>query len=353
MGAAGYTPPGPGAPGYPPMTPGAFGGYEPPPVVPRRGPSPLVPHLIWEAVLAVAALAVLGLATTSDSQLIQRGMLPQTGVIVLIGAAMAISLWAGAPNLAIGSIGVFTAQVGAWLVDSEGWSLWPAMAAAVLLAVPIGLVMGLLAGPIGLPGWAVTLASAMAIEAVTFAINSSAAVPLRFSSDLKLLWLGLGVAGAIGTAGLTWAPGVRRLAPGWGRSGFLTPAPPLDDRPTSPAPSGPLAGTGPLLALLLSSVLAAAAGVAQANRVQAAFPQSGFGLTTTGLAVALLGGASAFGGRLGLLGTALAGVILSGVVALLTFHAVEAWGQNLAFAVAALIGLVVGAALGRIGGTRH
>lgn len=346
MAAAPYTPNAPGSSGGGPAYPG---GYEPPPVRLGQGPNPLVPHLIWEAILAVGTLAVLGLATASDSRLISRVMLPQAGVVLLLGAAMAISVWSGAPNLASGAIAMFTGQVGAWLIDSQGWSLWPAMAAAVLMAVPIGLVMGLLAGPIGLPGWAVTLASAIAIEGVVFAIDSSAAVTVPFRSDNRFLWLALGLAAAVGTAALTWAPGIRRLAPGWTHSGLLVPEPPLDDRPTAPAPAGPPAGAGPLVALLLSSVLAAVAGVAQVNRTLAAFPQSGFGLTSTGLAVALLGGASAFGGRLGLLGTTLAAVILSGIVALLTFHDVDFWAQNLAFAVAALVGLVVGAVLGRIG----
>lgn len=348
MAAAAYTPPGPGPGPRAPMAPGAPSGFEPPPIRPHRGPNPLLPHLIWEAVLVVALLGVLATAAAADGQLIQRAMLPQAGFITLTGAAMAISLWSGAPNLAVGSIAVFTAQVGAWLVDSQGWSLWPAMAAAVLLSLPIGLVIGLLAGPIGLPGWAVTFVAAMGIEAVTFAVNDSAAVPLRFGSDHEYVWLALGLAAAIGTAGLTWAPGVRRLAPGRVRSGVVAPPPPVDDRPTAPAPAGPLAGTGPLVALLLSSVLAAVAGVAQANRVQAAFPQSGFGLTSTGLAVALLGGASAFGGRLGLLGTALASLILSGVVAILAFREAEAWTQNLTLAAAALVGLIVGGVLARI-----
>ncbi|MEZ5412602.1 MAG: hypothetical protein R2761_31495 [Acidimicrobiales bacterium] len=347
MAAAPYTPAGPGVPGGP-MAPGAGGGSEPPPIRPGGGTNPLVPHLIWEAVLAVGLLAVLATAAATDGRLIERAMLPQAGVIALAGAAMALSVWSGAPNLAIGSIAVFTAQVGAWLVDGQGWPLWPAMAAAVVLALPIGLVMGLLAGPIGLPGWAVTLASAMGIEAVTFAVADSSAVPLRFQSDLTYVWLALGLAAAIATAGLTWAPGVRALAPGWARAGLLSPPPPVDDRPTAPAPAGPLPGTGPLVALLLSSVLAAVAGVAQANRVQAAFPQSGFGLTTTSLAVALLGGASAFGGRLGLVGTALASLILSGVGAVLAFRNVEAWSQSLTLAAAAFVGLIVGAVLGRV-----
>ncbi len=354
MAAAPYTPGvpgspagGPGFPGGGPAYPGALGGYEPPPVRPGKGPNPLVPHLIWEAILAVGMLAVLALAASADSRLVSRVLVPQTGVVLLLGAAMAISIWSGAPNLASGAIAVFTGQMGAWLIDSQGWSLWPAMAAAILTALPIGLIMGLLAGPIGLPGWAVTLASAMAVEGVMFAIDSSAAVRVPFQSDNRLLWLALGLVAAIGTAALTWAPGVRRLAPGRAHSGLLAPESPLDDRPTAPAPAGPPAGSGPLVALLLSSVLAAVAGVAQVNRTLAAFPQSGFGLTGTGLAVALLGGASAFGGRLGLLGTTLAAVILSGVVALLVFHSVEAWGQNLAFAAAALVGLVVGAVLGR------
>lgn len=355
MAAAPYTPNAPGSPGGAPGFPGGGpaypGGYEPPPVRPGKGPNPLVPHLIWEAILAVATLAVLVLATATDGRLVSRAMVPQTGVVLLLGAAMAISVWSGAPNLATGAIALFTGQVGAWLIDSQGWSLWPAMAAAILVSLPIGLIMGLLAGPIGLPGWAVTLASAVVIEGIMFAINSSAAVTVPFRSDNRYLWLLLGLASAVGTAALTWAPGFRRLAPGWAHSGLLAPEPPLDDRPTAPAPAGPPTGSGPLVALLLSSVLAAVAGVAQVNRTLAAFPQSGFGFTGTGLAVALLGGASAFGGRLGLLGTALAAVILSGIVALLTFHDVEFWAQNLAFGVAALVGLVVGAALGRVGRT--
>ncbi len=233
MAAAPYTPGGPGSPsggsGFPGGGRAYPEGYEPPPFRPPKGPNPLVPHLIWEAMMAVGTLAVLALAATSDSRLVSRVVVPQTGVVLLLGAAMAISIWSGAPNLASGAIALFTGQVGAWLIDSQGWSLWPAMAAAILLSLPIGLVMGLLAGPIGLPGWAVTLASAMAIEGVMFAMNSSAAVRVPFQSDNRYLWLALGLVAALGTAALTWAPGVRRLAPGRARSGLLVPPPPLDD----------------------------------------------------------------------------------------------------------------------------
>lgn len=350
MAAAAYTPSGSGMPSAPgaPVAPGGFG---PPPAVSRRGRGALVAHLVWEAVLAVAMLVVLGLAAASDGDLVRRALLPQAGIFLLVAAAMSISLWSGAPNLAVGGIAVLTVQLGAWLIDSQGWSLWPAMLAAAVVSVPIGLVMGVLAGPLGLPGWAVTLATAGMLEAVGFAVNDARSVTLPFTSDLRWLWLGLGLATAVATSAITWVPGIRGLAPGTGAgpSGLLAPRrPPLDDRHPGAVPS-PVAGVAPLVALLLSSVLAGVAGVAQASRVQAALPQGGFFLTTTGLAVALLGGASAHGRRLGLFGTALAGIILAGVATVMLYRQFEGWTQGLAFAVATLVGLLAGGVLDRVG----
>ncbi|WIM96237.1 ABC transporter permease [Actinoplanes oblitus] len=259
-------------------------------------------HLGWEVVLLVAA-AVLGfLLWREDAAAVQR---PALDALLVTGAAIGLitlgaglSLRAGVPNLAIGPI-VLAAEF--QFAENGDKGLVQALVPALIIAAAGGLVAGLLILVLHVPGWAVTLAAAFGV--ITFDQLRVGAVAVQgpwepsdrafllFGGFAMLAVLG-GALGAIGPVRRFFGR-MRQAGDPAGRRGFAVVLPVL-------------------LALILSSVFAAGAGVILAG--QSAGPiQPGTGLEWTGigLGLALLGGTSAYGRRGGIFGTLFAVMALT------------------------------------------
>ncbi|MEU0558268.1 hypothetical protein [Dactylosporangium sp. NPDC006015] len=264
----------------------------------------LAPHLVWEAVLLLAAGAVVAGLLNANSAVFSRGQ-SWAGLAILGFAAcgLALSLRTATPNLAIGSIAVLAGWVYADQVN-DGTSVPAAFLVAVLAAFGVGLALALLTGLTALPAWAVTLGGGFVVSAALLQATEGRLVPVtgaaRASGGFGA-WVAVFVAGSIAGAVLFALPAVRR-----GLSA---------NRPSGgedPARWRPAKLTGALVGVAGSAALAGVAGVLSTRLTSAAvFTETGH--LPYALAAVLLGGVSVVGRRAGVFGVVLGVFIVDGV----------------------------------------
>lgn len=295
-------------------------------------PDRLVPHLIWEAVLAVIVVALLvvlllvapaGAFGTSLANLVQ-----QAGYTGLIATGFAFSLRTGAPNLAVGALAVATGAIGAQLVATAQWPVIAAMAVGVVVVTIIGAVIGLVAGVLSVPAWAVTFGAGFVVIGIVLATSGPVIVPLRLgAAPPGALWFVLFLLVSLGGAFLWRVPAVRG-ALGGGRT---------DGDPGRWA--GWHAGLGVLAGITVSSLLAAIGGAGFTLRLAASSPTAGDTLTLAAVAAVLLGGASIFGRRAGIAGTVLGLLVVQLVQLVLTLLNTQAAVISLVTGLLLIVGL--------------
>jgi ribose/xylose/arabinose/galactoside ABC-type transport system permease subunit len=215
----------------------------------------------------------------------------------LIGMAAAVSLRAGAPNLAVGAVAVAAA---AYFGQHAGSGFAAPLGIVIGLAAAVGAVQGLVVVGLHVPGWAVSVGVTLALLAwiatqpvLTFADGYNAAPQAYW-------WFGTVAAVSVISGLVGIATPIRRAV-----GGFRPVVDPAKRRPVGPA-------VITFLATIASSIIAAVAGVLMIS-VDRSTPTSGsvMEITAVGLGVALLGGTSAFGRRGGIFGTMLAAVLLA------------------------------------------
>ena len=254
-------------------------------------------HLGWEVVLLVGA-AVLGvLLWRVDADSFRR---PALDVLLVTGASIglltmgaALSLRAGVPNLALGPIALAASLQYAEQGDQ---GLLKAAVPALVVAAAGAAAIALLILVLHVPGWAATLAAGLGVVVFDQLRGAPVAVQGEWDPTALAFFLFGGfallsvVGGALGTV-----PPLRRWV------GSMRP---IGDpaRRRGPAVVVPV-----LVALVLSSVFAVAAGILRAA-VATTPIAPGTGLEWSGIAIglAMLAGASAYGRRGGIFGTLLA-----------------------------------------------
>ncbi|MDN3354275.1 hypothetical protein [Actinomadura sp. DC4] len=327
-----YVQPGPPPPGQQPPGPQphpwAAASQRPPAGETPAGRDRLAVHLIWEGVLAVIVVALLiGTAAFTPHQNLTVA-LDQAGYVGLVAVGLAFSLRTGSPNLAVGSILVFSATLAAHLVVADQWSKPAAFILAILLATLIGLLLGILVAVLSVPAWAASLGAVAVIQAITLSFSGEGPIiPIRFEGSYPTaLWYGLFFVLSAGGAGLWLLPAVRRTlsaARSDGEPGRWT---------------GPRAGLGAVAGLTGSSFLAGLAAIPVLMRFQEA-DSSSINLTTVAFAAVLFGGVSVYGRRAGVFGTLLGVTILALVQTLAAYNDAPFWVTTLIVGVAALLGL--------------
>lgn len=309
-------------PGYQP----GYGDGEPSPTVPAAelsdvfddpsagdpGRDRLAVHWIWEALLLIG-VGVLGyLLSQADSDALRgdslRTMLIFATGFGLLGTAAAVTLRAGAPNLAIGPV---AAAAGAYfaLRGDEGVATPTIFALGV--AVLLGLAVATLVMTFHVPGWAASLAAGAA--AVVWLQMQDPEIPLAGAYDptgqaafLFALVAAMSILGGL----LGTVKPVRRAI---GR--FRPVADPARRRGVAAA----LVTSGTIVLSMALSVIAGVLLVAgEGQPAQGSGGVNWFEWTVIGFAVALAGGTSVFGRRGGVFGTVLA------VLALVLFDRYQA-----------------------------
>lgn len=259
-------------------------------------------HVVWEVLLLVGAGALGFLLYREDSDALRGAALDQLLVLAaglgLLAIGASLTLRASVPNLALGPIAVGAAL---HFAEQGDRGVLIATAEAVVAAGILGLLMAIVVGAFHVPGWAVTLAGALA--AMVFIQQRSAPVDLQGDYDPtgQALYLFGGVAAVSVLGGVIGMIKPVRRAVGRFR--------PIGD------PAQRRGGAAAVLAggaLVLSSSLAAVAGILLvAGQDAPAAPSPGVDWTAFALGAALLGGVSAYGRRGGVLGTILAAVLIT------------------------------------------
>ncbi|MDQ7906947.1 ABC transporter permease [Phytohabitans sp. ZYX-F-186] len=259
-------------------------------------------HVVWEVLLLLGAGAIGFLLYREDSDAVRGAALDQLLVLAaglgLLAIGASLTLRAGAPNLAIGPIAVGAAL---HFAEQGDRGVLVAAAEAVVAAGLLGLLMAIVVGAFHVPGWAVTLAGALA--AMVFIQQRGGPVDLQGDYDptRQALYLFGGVAAVSVLGGLVgMIKPVRRSV---GR--FRPVGDPAQRR-------GGLAAVLTGGALVASSSLAAVGGILLvAGQDAPVVPSPGLDWTAFAIGAAMLGGASAFGRRGGIFGTILAAVLVT------------------------------------------
>lgn len=253
-------------------------------------------HACWEVVLLLATLGV-GFALTRrhsfdlDSATIHQLMMMAT-VVGLLGLGAGLTLRAGAVNLAMGPVMVTSAL---WFGSHRGDGLYVDAVTALALAAGIGLLIGVITVTVQVPGWVVSLGAFLGLQAWLNFLPAKVAVETPPDpTNQAYVWFGGFAVVAIGGAVIGSVHSVRRAV---GRTRSVSD--PADMR-------GVPAAVVTAAATLISSVLAALAGILLALSTGGATSQDGLSWSGLAVAIALVGGTSAFGRRGGITGTVLA-----------------------------------------------
>jgi len=298
-------------------------------------------HGLWELVLLLAVAGVGYLLYREDGAAFSgaglRELLLSAGVLGAVAAASAISLRAGAPNLAVGAVAV---AAGLYFGrTSDGGLLQPALIVVAICAA-IGVVQGLIIAGLHVPGWAVSLVVALLLLAwASTRTGVSAQANLYDPTPHAYYWFGAFAALSVIASLVGLVPTVRR---GFGR--FRPVADPAHRR-------GWIAAIIVLAATLAATILSGLAGVLMVSLSATAVPEEGFMLTGLALGAALVGGTSAYGRRGGIFGTVLA-VALITLIARYSDVADLKWSATVLAAAAVAVGLLVTRLIERLGRPR-
>jgi hypothetical protein len=254
-------------------------------------------HIGWEIILLLAVAAIAFLLYRLDPDSLKRPALDTLLIsatsIGLLAMGAGLSMRAAVPNLAVGPIALAAAV---HFAENGDKGLLKAAAPALIVAAVGGLVVAVFVIALHVPGWAASLAAALGL--ITWIQLRTGPVTVQGdynpSNQAFYLFGGFAVLAVVGGALGSVQP-IRRTL---GRM-----------RPTGdPSVRRGAAAAGPvILALVLSSMFAVAAGILMAAKpTRAVVPTTGLQWTGVAFGVALLAGTSAFGRRGGIFGTLLA-----------------------------------------------
>lgn len=261
----------------------------------------LLVHLVWEVLLAMAAvgLVLANLAQSSADYL--TSMFGTAAPLGLVAVGLALSLRTAAPNLAVGMIALVTGALAVHLVQ-DGWGSGPSIAVGLGAALLGGVLLGLLAMLLSAPAWALSLGLVVVLMAVFEVLTGGAPAGAVRLGEYPVVGAFAGFAVLSAAGGAVWLiPGVRRAFSGLRRE-------------ADPGRwAGLRAGLGALAGLAGSALLAGGGGILDAMRAGGAVPADVMTVTVTvtvsALAAVLVGGVSVFGRRGGIFGT-LFGVVI-------------------------------------------
>ncbi|MEQ4301786.1 hypothetical protein ABNF97_10405 [Plantactinospora sp. B6F1] len=306
------------------------------PVTSRSGGF-LRPHLFWEAALLALTVVAAVVWYTQDGSRVSP-LVFNIASAGLLATAFALSLRTATPNLAVVAVAALAGLTYAEVLDA-GAPVLVAAVAAIAAAAFIGLGMGLVAGLLQAPGWAVSLGGLALTQGILLAATGSGG-PQRLaregwirSDGAAAGWLVLFLLLSIGGAVVWSIPAVRRALSG--------------NRVVAGEPPSPFGARllGAVIGLGGSSLIAGAAGVLLAGRIGATTLSADIGQLAFVAGAVLLGGVSVAGGRGGFAGTVLGVVLLSLVQMTILVADAPRWLSTVVFALAVLAGLGVSRAL--------
>lgn len=275
-----------------------------------------MPEIDWRRYMVYIGFAVIFLFfavtlrddgfTTSNNLL---NIVRQTAIIATMAVAMTFVIAAGQIDLSVGAVAGLASVTTALTIRDHGVAL--GIIAGLLTGLVVGLVNGFLVTRLVLPSFLVTLGMMGIAHGVGDWMTGSAAVPIRADGYNNVF--GSGEVGPVPSL-LIWitimtAIGyvvLRKTA--YGRQVLAT---------GGNEPAARFSGVNTkrigMMVLVVSSTVAALAGMLYAGRLQTGRYQLGEGDELSVIAAVVLGGTSLFGGSGSVMGTVL-GALLIGVV---------------------------------------
>jgi fructose transport system permease protein len=316
----------------------------------RHTPAQRVQHLLHShpSISPALILVICGIAfTLMNSNFAKPATLSllvqQTAVIAALAIGQTLIILTAGIDLSVGAIAILAMMVMATVASDNGVPAIPALAIGVLLAVAAGALNGLLVTRIGLPPFIVTLGTLSVFTAIALLYSSGLAIQ---GSDLPSLlnWtshrVSLGsfslTTGVLVVAVMYVVAGFSLSQTAWGRHVYAV----GDD-----VEAARLAGIR-VNRVLLSVYTAAGLiyGIAAwvlIGRAGGASPNAANDANLSSITAVVIGGTSLFGGRGGLLGTALGALIVQSFTVGLSLAGVDDQYRLLAVGVLVIVAVSV------------
>jgi rhamnose transport system permease protein len=297
----------------------------------------------WESALVVVLIAVLVFGTSKSANFLDTTNFFYIGLnmgeIAIMALPLMLIVVTGEIDLSVASmLGLSGTVVGE--LFHAGWSIWAAMAVALLVGAAGGLLNGVLVARVGLPSIAVTIGTLTLFRGIAEIILAP-----RTITGFPLSLTNIGVIPIQGTE-VAWSTVIFLvLAVVFG---VVLHATPLGRRivtiglqPEAAQFSGVRVRRIKLGLFVLSGVMCAFAGILLTLKNASVSYDAGTGLELTVVAIVLLGGVSIFGGRGTVVGVVLAVAIVGCLQQVLTQMNVQAEVQNIITGGLLLISVIV------------
>ncbi|NGN44026.1 ABC transporter permease [Mesorhizobium sp. CGMCC 1.15528] len=254
-----------------------------------------IPFVILLLTLSIFGALIPGLVTLGGL----GGMSAQFGELLLVVLAMTIVMLGGGIDLSVGSVFALSNFVTLALFNMLGWPIPLAILAALACGAAVGLVNGFLVGYLRLRAFLTTLVTLIIVRAVVDMLILAYAVKVARPSTRSAIWdfisfdrvFGMPVS-LIFALLLAFAGHIflTRLRPGW----YILA---VGGSRRSAYNAGLPVRRTVAMTYVVSGMLAAAAGVFYASRLNAAGSDTGVGMEVLALTAAVVGGNSLGGGR--------------------------------------------------------
>jgi len=279
------------------------------------------------AVLALGAYA----ASVNEFYLTGRnwgGVLPLIATLALVAFGQQLLMLVGGIDLSVGPLMGLVVVVQSFFLVADAGADQQALGWAIVLgvALAVGFLNWLLVDPIGLHPMVATLATYMAVQAVSLILRP---VPGGLIADEVMEGIGLSIGFvpvamiAVGVLGLLLEFGLFRSRWGLALRGF-----------GSKPEAARVAGIHPRLTVMAAylgcSLLAGLAAVLMMSQVGSGDATAGVNYTLASIAAVVIGGASLFGGRGSFVGALLGALLITQVNVVTTFLGLtDAWQSYL------------------------
>lgn len=283
-------------------------------------------HLV---VLGLIALVFLVGMTSSDrfaTPLNIANVQDQMVALAIVALAQTIVILSGGIDLSYAGALSFLAVVFAALAGDSAGTLLIAMAAVMVLGITIGVINGAITAYVGVHPLITTLGSSTILAGCALLITRqpSGSVPLFFE-DFMYGRLGILPYGMMAVIGLYLLVGFML----W-RSAFGTRIYAIGDNEAAAAISGLPVKRTKVAVYALSGLLCAVAAMYMTGRFGVGDPRAGVGFDLRSITPVIVGGTLLAGGKGGVLGTALAVILLALLANVLNFMNVSSFYQWIA-----------------------
>lgn len=214
--------------------------------------------------------------------------------LTFLAVGMTLVLIVRGIDLSVGSLLALSSAVLGVLMARHGWSIWSALAAAMLVAGLCGTINGLISVSFGIPSFIVTLGMLEIARGATKVVTDSQSVYI----GNKVEWFGQ----PIGSAQVSPAFAVAVLAVIIGqfvltRTIFGRYCVAIGTNDEAVRMSGIRSAPYSIAVFGISGLMCGLAGLAQTSRLSTADPNGAIGIELAAIAACVIGGTSLMGGR--------------------------------------------------------